>query len=526
MGTMKTMGKTGWMLHAAAGICAAAATFGVAQLASAFFNSASSPFFALGSAIIDLTPPWLKDFAIGLFGTNDKLALFICIALVALDLAAAIGVLARRSFALATCAILLLGAVMAYAVTTRSSTSALDVAPTVFGAIAGIWVLQWLTRMAAGINAVADVETVGQEASEVATGPSRRTFLLSSAATLAGAVIAAGVSSSLSAGRNMAATARAALRLPAAAQKAKVLPAGVQIDDPNMPRFITPNDDFYRIDTALSVPQIDPAQWSLRVHGMVENEFSMGFDELMSQKLVETHLTLACVSNPVGGDLVGNAKWLGFPLRELLQRAAPLPGADMVLSSSHDGFTASTPLEALTDDRMALLAVGMNDEPLPFEHGFPVRMVVPGLYGYVSATKWVVDLEVTRFQDKTAYWSTRGWSERGPIKMSSRIDTPRPLAKVSAGAVVLGGSAWAQTRGISRVQIQIDDGPWQDAELADEASLDTWRQWRFAWPEATSGTHSATVRTYDRAGKLQSSDEASPAPNGASGWHKVQFTVQ
>ncbi len=507
------------VFHAVAGFCSAAAMFAVAQFASAFFNSASSPFFALGSAIIDLTPPWLKDFAIATFGTNDKVALFFSIAAVATVLSALIGLLAKRSFALACTAIIALAVVMSSAVAARASTSLLDITPTVLGAVAGIGILQWLSRLIA-----ATTPRPSQDAD--ASGPSRRTFLLNSALTLAAAAIATGVSTSLAASRNMADAARKALRLPRPRTKAKALPAGVQIDDPNMPQFITPNRNFYRIDTALSVPQVDPAQWSLRVHGMVENEFTMTFDELLDQELVETHLTLTCVSNPVGGDLVGNAKWLGYPLRHLLERAIPQAGADMVLSTSHDGFSASTPLEVLSDDRMALLAIGMNDEPLPFEHGFPVRMVVPGLYGYVSATKWVIDLEVTRFQDKAAYWTTRGWSERGPIKMSSRIDTPRPFAKVPAGEVVLGGTAWAQTRGISRVQVQIDDGPWEDAELAAEASLDTWRQWRFAWKDAAPGAHSATVRAYDAQGLLQTREKANPVPNGASGWQRLQFTVQ
>lgn len=507
------------VFHAVAGICSAALMFAAAQFASAFFNNASSPFFALGSAIIDLTPPWLKDFAIAAFGTNDKLALFISIGVVATILSALIGLLAKRSFALACTAIIALALVLSSAVASRAATSLLDIAPTVLGAIAGIGVLQWLTRLAAAT-------APGQDEDAAGSGPSRRTFLLGAALSLAAAAIATGVSTSLSASRNMAAAARKALRLPAARTKARALPEGVQAEVADMPRFVTPNQDFYRIDTALSVPQIDPNQWSLRVHGMVENEFTVNFDELLGEELVETYLTLTCVSNPVGGDLVGNAKWLGYPLRNLLERAVPQAGADMVLSTSHDGFSASTPLQTLTDDRMALLAVGMNGEPLPFEHGFPVRMVVPGLYGYVSATKWVVDLEVTRFQDKAAYWTTRGWSERGPIKMSSRIDTPRPFAKVPAGEVVLGGTAWAQTRGISRVQVQIDDGPWEDAQLAAEASLDTWRQWRFAWKDAEPGTHSATVRAYDAQGKLQTSEKANPVPNGASGWQRLQFTVQ
>ncbi|MNW27392.1 TMAO/DMSO reductase [compost metagenome] len=519
MGIWQKRSSSKLVFHAVAGICSAAIMFAVAQFASAFFNNASSPFFALGSAIIDLTPPWLKDFAIATFGTNDKLALFISIGAAAAVLAAMIGLIAKRSFALACTAIIGLAVLLSSAVAARASTSLLDIIPTVLGAIAGIGLLQWLTRLAVAA-------APRQDEGATATGPSRRKFLIGAALSLAAAAVSTGVSTSLSASRNMAAAARKALRLPAARTKAEPLPEGVQVEVADMPRFVTPNQDFYRIDTALSVPQIDPNQWSLRVHGMVEKEFTVNFDELLGEELVETYLTLTCVSNPVGGDLVGNAKWLGYPLRKLLERAVPQAGADMVLSTSHDGFSASTPLQALTDDRMALLAIGMNGEPLPFEHGFPVRMVVPGLYGYVSATKWVVDLEVTRFQDKAAYWTTRGWSERGPIKMSSRIDTPRPFAQVPAGEVVLGGTAWAQTRGISRVQVQIDDGPWADAQLATEASLDTWRQWRFVWKDAAPGTHSATVRAYDAQGKLQTSEKANPVPNGASGWQRLQFTVQ
>lgn len=524
MGIPKKASSKVLVFHAIAGFCSAAVMFAVAQFASAFLSSASSPFFALGSAIIDLTPPWLKDFAIATFGTNDKLALFVSIGIVATLLAALIGVLAKRSFALACTVIVALAVVLGSAVAARASTGALDIVPTVLGAIAGIGILRWLTNLA---GAAAPGSPAGASSNNApVAGTSRRNFLLGSAASLAAAALATGVSTSLSATRNMAAAARKALRLPAARTKVKDLPQGVQIDEPGMPRFITPNPDFYRIDTALSVPQIDPSQWSLRIHGMVENEFTLNFDELMAEELVETYLTLTCVSNPVGGDLIGNAKWLGYPLRKLLERAAPQAGADMVLSTSHDGFSASTPLEVLTDDRMALLAVGMNGEPLPFEHGFPVRMVVPGLYGYVSATKWVVDLEVTRFQDKTAYWTTRGWSERGPIKMSSRIDTPRSFAKVPSGEVVLGGTAWAQTRGISRVQVQIDDGPWEDAQLAEEATLDTWRQWRHVWSGARPGMHTGRVRAYDASGELQTSDRANPVPNGASGWHQVQFSVE
>ncbi|MGO2052924.1 oxidoreductase [Glutamicibacter sp. BW80] len=510
--------RSGLLAYGFAGLVSAAVLFAVAQLVSVFFATSSAPGVALGSTFIDFTPPWLKDFAIATFGTNDKLALFISIGIVATILAALVGLLARRSFAAAAAAILVLAAVIGAAVITRSATGPMDLVPVVVGTLLGLGTLKWLTGLATTSFAPASEE-------ETSPGPSRRKFLLASSLSLLGALVVAGVGASISATRNAAEAARLALGLPAAKVKAGKVPAGAQVDLAGMPKFVTPNEDFYRIDTALSVPRLDPAEWSLRVHGMVENEFTMSFDELLGQDLVESYLTLTCVSNPVGGDLVGNAKWLGYPLRNLIERAGPQAGADMVLSTSSDGFSASTPIEVLTDDRMALLAVGMNDEPLPLEHGFPVRMVVPGLYGYVSATKWVVDLEVTRFADKEAYWTTRGWSDRGPIKMSSRVDVPRSFTQLPPGEVVMGGTAWAQTTGISKVEVKIDDEPWQEAELAVEATLDTWRQWRYVWKGGTPGNHSVTVRAYDAAGEMQTSERADPVPNGASGWQRVQFSV-
>ena len=319
--------------------------------------------------------------------------------------------------------------------------------------------------------------------------------------------------------------ARDALQLPAPAKAAPPVPAGVQSPVPGVQPWVTPNGDFYRIDTALSVPEIDVADWELRVHGMVEEEVRLTFQDLLDADLIESHVTLTCVSNPVGGNLAGNAKWLGFPLREVLKRARPKDGADMVLSTSIDGFSASTPLEVLQDDRDAMLAIGMNGEPLPLEHGYPVRMVVPGLYGFVSATKWVVDLEVTRFADSKAYWTERGWSERGPIKTMARVDVPKSFAKVPAGKVAVGGTAWAQTRGITKVEIQVDDGDWMEAELSTEASLVTWRQWSYQW-DAAPGQHYIKVRATDGTGEVQTEQRADPVPDGASGWQSVMVTVE
>ena len=257
---------------------------------------------------------------------------------------------------------------------------------------------------------------------------------------------------------------------------------------------------------------------------MVAHEIELTFAELLTLPLEESTTTLTCVSNEVGGDLIGNATWLGYPIRHLLARAKPSADADMVLSTSQDGWTATTPLPALTDDRNAILAVGMNGQALPLEHGYPVRMVVPGLYGYVSATKWVVSLEVSRFDKHTSYWTDRGWSERGPIKLSSRIDVPAAGRQVKAGTVAVAGVAWSQHTGIGAVHVRVDDGPWQEATLADAISADTWRQWRFAW-DATPGAHTLRVRATDAKGQVQTSVERDVVPDGATGLHTVQVTV-
>ncbi len=287
---------------------------------------------------------------------------------------------------------------------------------------------------------------------------------------------------------------------------------------------MTPNAEFYRIDTALIVPQVDPADWSLRIHGMVDREVEITWDQLLAMPMQESDVTLACVSNEVGGSLIGNARWLGVPVREMLARAGVDAEADMVLSTSAEGFTASTPIEALTDDRDALLAVGMNGEPLPIEHGFPVRMVVPGLYGYVSATKWVTQLEVTRFDRAKAYWTTRAWSDRGPVKLQSRIDVPRRGQSIPAGDAVIAGMAWQQHVGITGVEVRIDDGPWRDAELATAISADTWVQWSIDWV-AESGAHTVECRALSVDGEMQTADPAAPAPDGAQGWHRIDVSV-
>jgi DMSO/TMAO reductase YedYZ molybdopterin-dependent catalytic subunit len=271
-------------------------------------------------------------------------------------------------------------------------------------------------------------------------------------------------------------------------------------------------------------PNVTAEQWNLKVHGLVDKEISIGYNDLIARPQIERSVTLTCVSNPVGGDLAGNARWIGARIDDLLKEAGPNGGADCVLCTSADGFTVTAPLDALTDGRDALLAVAMNGEVLPIEHGFPVRMVVPGLYGYVSATKWVVDMKVSKFAVETAYWTERGWSDHGPIKTASRIDLPKPDSSVSAGPVTVAGVAWAQHRGIKTVEVQVDNGPWQPAQLAGDASIDTWRQWKYTW-NAPGGTHVLRSRATDGTGAVQTSAVQDVAPDGATGYASLSVVV-
>ncbi|WP_146167944.1 molybdopterin-dependent oxidoreductase, partial [Micromonospora sp. MH33] len=363
----------------------------------------------------------------------------------------------------------------------------------------------------------------GWEPLEPGDHESRRRFLRG-VGLLAGTAAVAGFGGHWLAGQRGVSAARQAVKLPAPVAPAPPVPAGADLSLTRLAPFVTPNREFYRIDTALVVPQVDPATWRLRIHGRVRNPIELSFDDLLARPMVERYVTLACVSNEVGGDLVGNARWLGVPIRELLDEAQPEEGADQVVGRSVDGWTCGTPTAVLRDGRDALLAVGMNGEPLPVEHGFPVRMVVPGLYGYVSACKWVTELELTSFADFDAYWVPRGWSAQGPIKTQSRIDTPRPRNRLTVGPVTVAGVAWAQHRGIRRVEVRVDDGPWQEATLAPTASVDTWVQWSWRWA-AGPGEHTLQVRATDAGGETQPEQRRPVAPDGATGWHTVKVTV-
>jgi DMSO/TMAO reductase YedYZ molybdopterin-dependent catalytic subunit len=505
---------------AGAGVAAVVLGAGLGELTAALVASESSPFAAIGALLIDLAPSWAKDLAIALFGTADKVALLVGIGLVLLVAAAGAGVLERFRPLWGRVAVVALAVFGVIAAMTRANAPAMAWVPSAVAGAASALALGMLVRLAVRVRETRDAPDAGGDAEDYA---SRRGFLLWTLGTAAAGALAAAGSSAIRAGRRAADAVREAIRLPAAATPAAPIPAGAELGIDGLAPVITPNEIFYRIDTALIVPQVTTAEWSLRIHGLVENEVSITWDDLLALPLEESVTTLTCVSNEVGGDLIGNALWLGYPIRELLARAVPLPDADMVLSRSIDGFTASTPIEALTDDRNAILAVGMNGEPLPAEHGFPVRMVVPGLYGYVSATKWVVDLEVTRFDSARAYWTDRGWSERGPIKLQSRIDVPR--GGVDAGTTVIAGVAWQQHVGVSGVEVQIDDGAWQPATLASAISDDTWVQWSVPW-EAESGDHTIRCRATNTDGETQTEARVGVIPDGATGWHEIRVSVR
>jgi DMSO/TMAO reductase YedYZ molybdopterin-dependent catalytic subunit len=386
-------------LAALAGVAAAAVVLSVAELIGAFFTARATPVIALGSTFIDFTPSWMKDFAIATFGTNDKLALFVGMAVTIVLLACALGIVAYRKWALGVVGVLLMGAVIVGSVVTRAGVKPLDAIPTLIGTAAGLLVLRFLVTRLWRMRQWPDMESDLAAKDPERPATSRRVFFAATGVTAAASAIAATGGRLLSAARSNVAQARDSLQLPAPAKPAAAVPAGVQSKAPGVTPWLTPNNDFYRIDTALSVPEINVQDWELRVHGLVDREVKLTFQDLLDAQLIESHVSLTCVSNPVAGNLAGNAKWLGMPIREVLKMAGVKAGADMVLSTSIDGFSASTPLEVLQDDRDAMLAIGMNGEALPLEHGYPVRMVVPGLYGFVSATKWVVDLEVTRFAD-------------------------------------------------------------------------------------------------------------------------------
>jgi len=511
---------------AGAGLLAAAAGVAAASLAAALFTGVPAPIVSVGNAVIDLAPPALKDFAVEQFGSTDKLVLLAAIIAVIALVAAAAGVIGLRHprVAIAITATLGVLAVVAAATDRTSLGSApVTVLPALLALVVSIGTLSWLlSALARRRHAESAAWGEPHPGDDVGADFDRRRFLEAVLAT--SAVVAIGGIGARLVGPAAAIASRKQTMIPAAADTAGAVPKGASLPVRGITSYLTDNEDFYRIDTALTPPDVPAGTWSLRIHGAVDNELEISFADLLKRRLVERRVTLTCVSNEIGGELAGNATWTGVLVKDLLDEAGVRAGADAVLSTSSDGFTAGTPIDALTDGRDAMIAVAMNGEPLPIEHGFPARMVVPGLYGYVSATKWLTDLEVTSFSEFSAYWTDRGWAAQAPIKTASRIDVPTSFATVKTGTVAVAGVAWAQHRGISKVEVRVDNGTWQQARLATADGSDTWRQWVWQWA-AEPGTHTLEVRATDDDGETQTSQRTAPRPDGATGWHGVAVTV-
>ncbi len=558
------------------GLLSGAVALGVGHLVAGLIGISASPYLAVGNTAIDYTPSALKDFAVRTFGTYDKVVLLGGMAVAILGFVAIAGALSRRRAAPGMVLIGALGVIGVLAILQRPDVGQLGPLAGAAALVVGVLTFSWLhakalttTAEATTVEAApagaattgATAETATADASNpeddrpeprtravetadtryrndghagegghgsakaIGGGTGRRGFLKVAVAT-AGVAGVAGVAGQVLGKRVDVQASRRAVGEIRPSVAAPPIPAGADFARDGTPSFITSNADFYRVDTALVVPRVRAENWSLRVHGMVDRELELSFDDLRNRRLVEKTITMTCVSNEVGGPYVSTANFVGVPLREVLREAGVRSGADQLVSKSVDGWTAGSPTEVVMEDsRDALLAIAMNGEPLPAEHGFPVRIVVPGLYGYVSATKWLADIELTTFDAFDAYWKRRGWGERGPIKTMSRIDRPTGFQKVRGGKVVVAGVAWAQTTGVDAVEVRVDGGPWTPATLSAEVNLDTWRMWRTELDLAPGG-HTAECRATDRSGYTQTQERAEPIPDGATGWHSAFFTVQ
>ncbi|TDQ05602.1 secreted protein [Labedaea rhizosphaerae] len=502
-------------IAALVGVLGVFAAVAAGHLVGGLVGGDASPFRAVANQVRDRSPDAVVEWAKQTLGTSDKFVAQLGVAVVLVLLGVLAGLLSRKVAWPGLTLAVVLGITGIVAVLQQRDVGQLGVLAPVAGLVAGASVFGWLHRLA-----LARVEN-----DTPAAGVSRRTFLKASGGTAAGAGIAVAAGQWLADSVDVEGS-RASVGKLVAQVKAPPLPAGADFAADGTPTFLTANADFYRIDTAFVLPRITAQDWKLRIHGMVDKELTLSYADLRRFRLVERDVTLTCVSNEVGGDLISTARFVGVPIHEVLDLVGVRQGAQQLLSTSKDGWTCSTPVDVLQDpERMALLAIGMNGEPLPLEHGFPVRQVVPGLYGYVSATKWVVDWEFTTFSGHSAYWTDRGWSEQGPIKTESRIDTPKDGASVGAGKVTVAGIAWAQNTGIDKVEVRVDKGPWQQAELSTEVTDQAWRMWRVKF-DVPPGTHTAAVRATDRDGYTQTEHHADPVPDGATGWHSVEFDAK
>ncbi|MCW2768284.1 MAG: oxidoreductase, molybdopterin binding protein [Nocardioides sp.] len=504
-------------LHALFGVLATLLGVAVGHLVASLLIPSSSPVLAVGSTVIDHTPHQLKDWAIRSFGNSDKAILVDSVLGGVLVLAAIAGLLALRRFAYGAALLVILVAVAAGAAVTRPTAGFQDLVPSIATGIAGVAALWWLTR-AAGSRPEPDPAS---EPGATTVGPTRRGVLVAVGALGVAATVMGGAGRSISKYR----TRPEDVTLPAAADPAPPFPVGLDDKVPGISPFRSSNEDFYRVDTRLDVPIVSIEGWTLTIDGDVERELTFTFDELAAMPLIERDITLTCVSNSVGGKYVGGARWLGVRLTDLLDLAGVGDQADQMFATDVDGMTIGTPLELATDGRDAMIAIGMNGEALPRAHGFPARVVIPGLYGFISATKWVTRITLTTYEKDRSYWTQRRWATDAPIKLSSRIDTPRAFETVKAGQVLIGGMAWAQDLGgVARVEVRIDGGAWQEARLGPDAGNDYWRQWYLPW-YAQPGDHALAVRAVNGGGEVQSAVRALPFPEGSSGIQDLQVTV-
>lgn len=517
---------------ALAGVVAVAAALAAGELIAGLLPGTISPMLAVWRLIVDLQPAGAKDIFVALFGTADKLALEVLIVVVALLVGALLGRLAVRRLEIAGLVIVgFVGLGFVAALRDPSVQPALAATSAGVQAIVGIELLRRLVQLAARAGRGRHGSTIGAATPERRDGGmpdwGRRSFLRWS-----GAIGVASVAAAL-AGRRLFTQQNAPPveggSIPEPDQPAS-LPSGASVATQDLAAagltpIVVPNDRFYRIDTAIVTPHVELDEWRLRVTGLVEREIELTWDELVQLPIIEQYVTIACVSNEVGGGLVGNAAWTGVPLRTVLDMAGVRPEADQLVGISFDSFSAGMPVAWVMDEsRVPMIAIGMNGQPLPREHGYPARLIVPGLYGYVSATKWLTELRLTTFRDYQAFWIVRGWAERAPILTQSRIDVPRGGASLPAGRVAVAGVAWAPDRGVERVEVRFDEDEWRETRLSTPISDASWVQWVYEW-DAPPGSHRIEVRATDGTGAPQTDQRTPPFPDGARGYHRIEVNV-
>lgn len=519
---------------ALAGIASAVVASGATELGASVSGWVGSPLLAVGDLVVSRSPAWVVNSAVSVFGSANRAALTVGMILVVVVAGAGLGVLAARSVWLASVGFAVFGVLATFALHTEA-----EAAVTAAGAVAGagliVGVLTLRILMALAIrDARVDEQDLDRkvrtdpqasvpppEQDPTIRRPTRRAFLAATGAALTVGVAAGAAGWTLRGAADVRAT---GVVLPTPSRPLPPVPAGADFAVDGLSPAVTPNDQFFRIDTALIPPRVDTTTHTVRITGMVDHPFELSLDELVAMADVEQDVTLSCVSNRVGGELVGHARWQGVPVSRLLEQAGVQPGAEQVVGHSVDRWTGGFPLEAVLDGRPALVAVGMNGEPLPVRHGFPARLVIAGLYGYVANTKWLSEIELTTWEAHQAYWVPLGWSDRAPIKVQSRIDVPVDASQVPAGPTTLAGVAWADERGLSGVEVSVDAGPWHAAELSEPLSAASWRQWRLSW-DASAGPHEIRVRALDAQGRAQTPDVQPPQPDGATGHHTITVTV-